>query len=58
LQKHNPELFAQVKAGKLSANAAAIKAGFRKVKTPLDQLNHWWARASAVERERFRAAIA
>ncbi len=36
LQKQRPDLFADVKAGKLSANAAAIKAGFRKVKPPLE----------------------
>jgi hypothetical protein len=32
LKRESPELFAQVVAGELSANAAAIKAGWRKVK--------------------------
>jgi hypothetical protein len=31
-------LFERVVAGELSANAAAIEAGFRKVKTPLEQV--------------------
>jgi hypothetical protein len=31
-------LAAQVRAGKMSANAAAIEAGFRKVKTPLERV--------------------
>jgi ElaB/YqjD/DUF883 family membrane-anchored ribosome-binding protein len=31
------ELAAKVRAGKLSANAAAIEAGFRKHKTPLER---------------------
>ena len=36
LQHQAPELYEEVKAGKLSANAAAIKAGFRKKDTPLE----------------------
>ena len=38
LEKTRPDLFEQVKAGQLSANQAAIKAGLRKVKTPLEQI--------------------
>lgn len=34
LQREYPDLFEQVCAGELTANAAAIKAGFRKVKSP------------------------
>lgn len=54
LQRESPELFEQVKAGELSANAAAIKAGFRKRKTPLDQLKAAarWGRRVAVARRR------
>ena len=35
LERDHPELFEAVCNGELSANAAAIQAGFRKVKTPL-----------------------
>ena len=53
LARDHPELFEAVCNGELSANAAAIQAGFRKVKTPLEQLNHWWKKASAEERGEF-----
>ena len=36
LEREAPELFERVVAGELSANAAAIKAGFRKVQTPME----------------------
>lgn len=38
LKRESPELFADVCDGKLSANAAAIKAGFRKKPTPEQQI--------------------
>lgn len=53
LQKQHPELFERVKAGELSANKAAIEAGFRKVKTPYEQLCSWWRRADIDERRQF-----
>lgn len=53
LSKTRPDLFKQVVAGKLSANAAAIEAGWRKGKTPLDQLRHWWVKASDSEKQQF-----
>ena len=53
LDRDHPELFDAVCNGELSANAAAIKAGFRKVKTPAEQLIHWWKKASADERGEF-----
>lgn len=53
LSKQAPNLYQQVVAGELSANAAAIAAGFRKVKTPLEQMMHWWGKASNEEREKF-----
>ena len=53
LQREAPELFAQVAAGTISANAAAIKAGFRKKLKPLDILRQTWAKASETERETF-----
>jgi hypothetical protein len=57
LQREAPELFAQVAAGEISANAAAIKAGFRKRKSPLDQLLHWWARCGEQERAVFLSKV-
>jgi hypothetical protein len=36
LQKDNPEIYEEVKAGKLTANAGAIKAGWRKAPTPME----------------------
>ena len=53
LQREAPELFAQVAAGTISANAAAIKAGFRKKPTPLELLRAIWAKASNTDRETF-----
>jgi hypothetical protein len=53
LQREAPELFAQVVAGTLSANAAAIQAGFRKKPTALELLRVIWAKASNAERETF-----
>lgn len=53
LKRESPELFAQVVAGELSANAAAIKAGFRKVKTPMEQVLHWWGKMTPEERAAF-----
>lgn len=41
LHRDAPALYEQVVAGTLTANAAAIQAGFRKVKTPLEQARHW-----------------
>jgi hypothetical protein len=37
LARERPDLFEQVRAGELSANAAAIEAGFRKRPTPLER---------------------
>jgi hypothetical protein len=58
LKKERPDLADRVIAGELSANAAAIEAGFRKVKTPLEQLRQWWKKASKQERATFRRDIA
>lgn len=57
LQREAPELFAKVAAGEISANAAAIKAGFRKRKMPLDQLRSWWAKASQQDRATFAKEV-
>jgi hypothetical protein len=57
LQRERPDLFEAVCKNELSANAAAIQAGFRRVKTPLDTLRSAWGKASKEEREAFRAEI-
>jgi len=57
LKRESPELFAQVVAGELSANAAAIKAGWRKVKSPLEHLSLWWSKASEEERVAFMTEV-
>jgi hypothetical protein len=44
LQRERPDLFERVKAGEMSANAAAIAAGFRKKLTPLEQIQKLWLR--------------
>jgi hypothetical protein len=38
LARDNPELAEEVRAGNLSANAAAIKAGFRRKPSPFEQI--------------------
>ena len=53
---HN-ELAAQVRAGTMSANAAAQQVGYRKPPSPLKQLRKAWAKASADERASFLAEI-
>lgn len=57
LRRDRPDLAAQVETGKLSANAAAIQAGFRKQATPLDQLRRAWKKASTEERDIFRSEL-
>lgn len=57
LKKERPDLYKKVVAGKLSANAAAKKAGWRPQKTPLDKLRSNWKAASSQEREIFAAEI-
>lgn len=44
LKRDRPDLFAQVLDGKLSVNAAAIEAGFRKQRAPLEQIQKLWAK--------------
>jgi hypothetical protein len=53
LARDNPELLSRVESGEMSPRAAGIKAGFIKVKSALDQLRHWWKKASHREREQF-----
>jgi primosomal protein N'' len=44
LKKQAPELFEEVKAGRMSANAAAIQAGIRKKPTPENQCIKAWGK--------------
>ena len=58
LKHQKPELFQDVVDGKLSANAAAIAAGFRKKRSPLQNLRAAWAKATADERRQFLSEVA
>jgi hypothetical protein len=57
LKREQPDLFEEVVKGEMSANAAAIKAGFRKKLTPLEQFARLWAKASTDERQLIREFI-
>jgi hypothetical protein len=58
LQQHRPDLYQRVKAGELTANAAAIEAGFRKPPEPLRQFSNLWAKMIPEERDAFEDFIA
>ena len=53
LEKDHPELFQQVCAGELSANAAAIEAGFRKTQGIVYRLQRLWEKATKEQRDEF-----
>jgi len=55
LKRDRLDLAEKVIAGELSANAAAIEAGFRKPPSPLKQLRKWWSKASDDDRAAFLA---
>jgi len=57
LQREAPALFKQVVAKTLSANAAAIQAGFRKKPTVIDQFAALWKKANKEQRDAFLASI-
>lgn len=57
LKRDRPDLFEQVKAKKLSANAAAIKAGHRRKPTRFDQIMRWLPQLTADERARLRELL-
>jgi hypothetical protein len=58
LRDEYPDVFAKVKAGELSANAAAIEAGFRKPPpTPFEGLLKNWNSATSEDRARFLATV-
>jgi len=54
LQRDAPELADSVLNGEISASEAAVKMGYRKVKTPYEQLEKWWGKASPAERKKFK----
>lgn len=58
LARDRPDLFEQVAAGAMTANRAAIEAGFRRVKTPLDQMKGLWAKLDHEARAAFIAFAA
>jgi len=57
LDRDNPELAAAVREGRISANAAAIQAGWRKQLTPLEQFARLWRKCSEEERMAIREFI-
>ena len=57
LEKQHPEIYQEVCAGQLSANAAAIKAGFRKKLTPFEQVRKLLPKLSDEEREQLKTEL-
>jgi hypothetical protein len=57
LRKERPDLLEKVKAGEISAHAAAVEAGFRKRPSVLDVLRAAWRKASKDERQTFLAEV-
>jgi len=57
LKRDRPDLAEKVIRRELSANAAAIEAGFRKPPSPLKALQNAWSRASEDDRAAFRAWV-
>lgn len=57
LDRDHPALAASVRAGEVTTRAAARSAGIVKTRTTLDQLFHWWTKATPEERARFLEVI-
>jgi hypothetical protein len=57
LKRERPDLFDKVKAGKLSANAAAIEAGFRKQTTKFERTLKWAPTFTPTQLRHLRARI-
>lgn len=57
LKREQPDLFKRVVAKELSANAAAVAAGWRKPPSPLADLRRAWRKATAAERASFLAEV-
>lgn len=53
LRKDRPDLHAKVLAGEMSAHAAMKEAGFRKQRSPLEELQRWWDKADDTTRTQF-----
>jgi hypothetical protein len=53
LKRDRPDLFGKVVAGELSANKAAIEAGFRRKPTTIDQIKTLWSKATLDEQSEF-----
>ena len=53
LKKERPDLFDRVIAKELTANRAAIEAGWRKVPSALETLQRAWKKASSEEQRQF-----
>jgi hypothetical protein len=52
-----PDLLEEVRAGRLSAHAAAREAGIIKPPDPFREMKRWWGRASDHDRMRFEDFI-
>jgi hypothetical protein len=50
LDRDRPDLAAHVRAGHMSANAAAIEAGFRHKPTPFETVKRLWPKLTASEK--------
>jgi hypothetical protein len=53
LKRDRPDLFEKVVAGELSANKAAIEAGFRRKPTTIEQIKTLWSKATLDEQSEF-----
>ena len=57
METEHPTIFADYKAGKLTAAQAIVLAGYRKKETPKVIIERAWARASASERDEIRQLV-
>jgi len=53
LRDERPDLFAKVVAKELTANRAAVEAGWRKTETALEMLQRGWRKATSDEQRQF-----
>jgi len=58
LSRERPDLLKKVKAGKLSAHAAAIEAGFRKSLSPFDRILKFLPKLTPDQRRQIHKATA
>lgn len=58
IARDRPDILERMKAGEYrSVRAAAIDAGIVKPRTPVQELQRWWSKASAEERHQFIAWV-